>query len=49
MKLSYKAPEARVIAVESAALLAGSLLNDADTQDIKIEDEVLNGDDIWIY
>lgn len=45
MKKEYTSPKARVIEIEYDCILAGSLLNDADTQNVKLDkEEVLDTD-----
>lgn len=45
MKKEYISPKTRVIEIESGCILAGSLLNDADTQNIELDtEEVLDTD-----
>lgn len=39
MKKEYISPKARVIEIESDSILAGSLLDDADTQNIELDTE----------
>lgn len=49
MKKEYKSPKIRVVEMESDSILAGSLLNDADTQQLELEDEILDGDNLTIF
>lgn len=50
MKKEYIRPEIEVAKIQVHCILAGSqFLDDADTQNLELEDEVLDGSSLWVY
>lgn len=50
MKKIYKSPEIRVVGLKNVSILAGSLIDKADTQEVNLDtNEVLDGDNIEIF
>lgn len=50
MKKQYIIPQIRVVELDQTdSLLAGSLLNEDDTQNLYLEDDILDGDDLEVY